>query len=340
MKSCRIKFSWIALFVILLGGCGPAKDSSEAMDKLPVLTDLFGKEYFIPSWTPQQKAKLDSNLRIARKNFEADPSEENFIWYGRRLGYRYHYNKAIEVLTEGLAKFPNSYKLLRHRGHRYISIREFDKAILDLTKAVELMEGLPIETEPDGQPNKSNIPLSTTQFNVWYHLALAHYLNGDFENAKKAYFSCLSVSGNNDLLVATIDWLYMTYQRQGKPLAADSLLLFVDDSMEVIENDSYLNRLKLYAGKIKAEELLNPDPQSEDYDLALATQGYGVGNWYLYHGDTLKAKSIFTNIVNGKHFSAFGFVAAESALAWLKGCDSVGRARDFCMTKKSKMSVH
>ena len=333
-----MKSAWPLLVAVVVIACGPAKDSSEAMDKLPVLTDLFGKEYYVPTWTREQKAKLDSNLNVARKNFEADPSEDNYIWYGRRLGYRYHYDKAIEVLTEGLEKFPDSYKLLRHRGHRYISIREFDKAIADLTKAAELMEGLPIETEPDGQPNKMNIPLSSTQFNVWYHLALAHYLKGDFDNAKKAYFSCLSVSGNNDLMVATIDWLYMTYQRQGKPQAADSLLLFIDDSMQVIENDSYLNRLKLYSGKIKPEELLNPDPKSEDYDLALATQGYGVGNWYLYHGDTLKAKSIFSNISKGKHFSAFGFIAAESELAWLKGCDSVGRARDFCLNKRSRMA--
>ena len=33
-----------------------------------------------------------------------------------------------------------------------------------------------LETEPDGIPNKLNMPLSSTQFNVWYDLALAHYL--------------------------------------------------------------------------------------------------------------------------------------------------------------------
>ena len=73
----------------------------------------------------------------------------------------------------------------RHRGHRYISQRKFDAAIADFNKAAELMQGAPIEMEPDGQPNKINKPLSTTQFNVWYHLGLAHYLKEEFDEAIK-----------------------------------------------------------------------------------------------------------------------------------------------------------
>lgn len=325
------------LVLLLLAGCGPAKDSPEALDKLPVLEDLNGKEFFVPEFTKDRKAKLDSNVLVAKENLKINPSEDNYIWYGRHLGYRYHYNKAIEVFTEGISKYPESPRLYRHRGHRYISLRQFDKAIEDLTKAATLMEGMPIEIEPDGQPNKLDIALSSTQFNVWYHLALAYYLKGDYENAKKAYFSCLSVSGNNDLVVATIDWLYMTYQRERKKEAADSLLLFIDDNTEVIENDSYLNRLKMYGGKLTPEDVLNPNPNTEDYDLALATQGYGVGNWYLYHGDTTKAKAIFNQIVKGKQYWAFGFIAAESELVWLNGCDPNSKSGQFCAEKLLRM---
>lgn len=325
------------LVLLLLAGCGPTKDSPEALDKLPVLEDLNGKEFFVPEFKKDQKVKLDSNVLVAKENLDINPSEDNYIWYGRRLGYRYHYNKAIEVLTEGIAKYPESPRLYRHRGHRYISFRQFDNAIADLTKAATLMEGMPIEIEPDGKPNKLDIALSSTQFNVWYHLALAYYLKGDFENAKKAYFNCLSVSGNSDLVVATIDWLYMTYQREGRKEAADSLLLFIDDNTEVVENESYLNRLKMYSGKLTPEQVLTPDPNAEDYDLALATQGYGVGNWYLYHGDTAKAKDIFNQIVKGKHYSSFGFIAAESELVWLNGCDPSSRSGNFCMEKLSNM---
>ncbi len=313
--------------------------SEKDIDKLPVVTDLLGVDHFMPQWTAAQKAKLDSNVLIAKKNFEDDPSEENFIWYGRREAYRYHINKSIEIFSEGISKFPESYRLYRHRGHRYISLRKFDNAIEDLTKASQLMEGQPIEIEPDGIPNKLNQPLSSTQFNVWYHLGLAYYLKGDFENAKKAYFSCLSVSGNDDLLVATLDWLYMTYQREGRKPAADSLLLLISDPMQIIENDSYLTRIKMYQNQISPDSVLSADPTSENYDLALATQGYGVGNWYIYHGDTARAKTIFNQIAKGKQYTAFGFIAAETELAWMENCIEGKPNWPFCSEKLLAMKA-
>ena len=85
-----------------------------------------------------------------------------------------------------------------------------------------------------------------------------------------------------------------------------------------IENDSYYKRLKMYQGKLQPEDLLQVDPSANDYDLSLATQGYGVGNWYLYNGDTAKAVEIFEKVTSGKSFSSFGFIAAEAELARMK----------------------
>ena len=183
------------------------------------------------------------------------------------------------------------------------------------------MKDVPLEIELDGQPNKINVPLSNTQFNVWYHLGLAYYLNWDFGNAVRAYAECMKVSDNDDLICATTDWMYMTYRRMGEKEKADALLEAITDEMEIIENDSYFERLMMYKGLRNPEEVLNIGPANSDPDLALATQGYGVGNWYLYNQDTVKAKSIYRQVVNGKHFSAFGFVAAEADLFWLKASD-------------------
>jgi hypothetical protein len=61
--------------------------------------------------------------------------------------------------------------------------------------------------------------------------------------------------------------------------------------------------------------LLEVGPGDEDPDLTIATQGYGVGNWYYYNGDTAKAREIFQKVVDGKHFSSFGFIASEAELA-------------------------
>ncbi len=221
---------------------------------------------------------------------------------------------AIEIFSEGIKKYPDSYKLYRHRGHRYITLRDFSRAVADLQQAAALMPAQPLEIEPDGQPNKLNIPLSTTQFNVWYHLGLAHYLRGDFENAAMAYKKCMEVSNNDDLICATADWLYMTCQKMKLEEDASKVLELIHDDMKIIENDSYYLRLQMYKGLLPADDLLKVSASNEDVDLALATQGYGVGNRYLTQGDTVRAEEIFKQVVGGKHFSAFGFIAAEVEL--------------------------
>ena len=129
-----------------------------------------------------------ANLDAARAVYEADPNDaDNIIWFGRRSAYAGDYRRAIEIFSEGAEKFPEDPRFYRHRGHRYISIREFEPAIADFERAVELMQGLAVTVEPDGLPNAQNIPLTTTQGNVWYHLGLAYYLQQDWPRALSAF---------------------------------------------------------------------------------------------------------------------------------------------------------
>ena len=301
--------------IILLAIACKENNPEQAAAEAAEVYSLLGLEYYAPT---DSNPKADSNLVVAQKNFDADASEENYIWLGRRLAYKVKYNQAIDVFTEGIAQYPNSYKLYRHRGHRYISQRKFDAAIADFTKAAELMPAAPLEIEPDGMPNKINKPLSTTQFNVWYHLGLAHYLKGEFDKAEQAYLKCMEVSDNDDLITATVDWLYMTYRRQGKTDEAKLLLEKITPNMIIVENDSYFKRLNLYKGSLPVDSVLNVSSTSADADLAIATQGYGVGNWHLYNGDTAQAIAVFERVIDGKHFSAFGFIAAEADLARIR----------------------
>jgi hypothetical protein len=74
----------------------------------------------------------------------------------------------------------------------------------------------------------------------------------------------------------------------------------------------------MYKGLLPADSVLSVNRSNADVDLALATQGYGVGNWYLYNGDTTKAFDIYQKVIAGKHFSAFGFIASEADLARLR----------------------
>ncbi len=280
----------------------------------PEATSLLGKPLVSAAVS---NAKLIANYEAAKKDYDAAPQDaEKLIWLGRRLGYLGRYQEAITVFTRGIELDAKNPKFFRHRGHRYLTTRQINKAIADFEKAAELTKGKPDEIEPDGQPNRLNKPLSTLQFNIWYHLGLAHYLKADWAKALQAYEECMKRSRNNDdSLVATSDWLYMTLKRMGRDAAAAKVLEPVSEKMTIIENTSYWNRLLMYKGLRTPESVL--DPAGAD-DLAMATQGYGVGNWYLYNGQAAKAKEIFERVVAGKQWAAFGYLAAEAELARLK----------------------
>ncbi|MFQ5822900.1 MAG: hypothetical protein ACE5JB_02470 [bacterium] len=119
---------------------------------------------------PERKKELEETLARAKTEYNQNPDDpERIIWLGRRTAYLWRYREAIEIYARGIENHPNYAKLYRHRGHRYITLREFDKAIADLEKAVILIQGVPDEIEPDGAPNKFNIPRSTSHSNIWYH---------------------------------------------------------------------------------------------------------------------------------------------------------------------------
>ncbi len=158
-------------------------------------------------------------------------------------------------------------------------MREFDKAIADLDAATVLIKGTPDVIEQDGAPNLKNIPRSTLQGNIWYHLALAHYLKADYDKSRIAWLEGLKVAKNDDTRVAKIDWLYMTYRRMGREADAKALLEPITEQMDIIENTAYHKRLLMYKGLVKPEDLLGGPVGGSTLaeGVQLATQGYGVG---------------------------------------------------------------
>lgn len=275
--------------------------------------NLMGEELTPQELTPESRIRLEKNLEEAKTNFEANPdSLELIIWYGRRLAYLGRYLEAIYAYTEGLEKFPTSYKLRRHRGHRYITTRQLDKAIDDFEMAAFYSVNAKNSIEPDGIPNKLNKPLSNDKFNIWYHYGLAHYLNGRYDKAISAYKKCMEFSDNNDLKVATTYWLYMTYKKIGNVELADQLLSDISGKMKIVENDAYLNLLLLFKGEKKVDDLtLKAFPEDGEIDPAL---GYGIGNWYQQQGNTEKANEVFLKILDSPSWKSFGYIAAEAEL--------------------------
>ena len=288
--------------------------SLSAQQGKPEATSLSGKPLYPIALA--NRAKLEADLAQAEKDLAARPNDaEAMIWVGRRLAYLWRYQDAIAMFSKGVAAFPNNPKMYRHRGHRYLTTRQFDRAIADFEKAVTLIKGMPDEIEPDGAPNPSGQPRSSLHFNIWYHLGLAYYLKADYQKALQAYVECMKVSTNDDSVTATSDWLWMTFMRLNRKADAAKVLARIAPNMDILENQAYHRRLLMYKGLEKPEALLDavsPDPTQ------IATQGYGVANYYLVTGNTAKARQVFETIVSGAGWNAFGFIAAEADLQRLK----------------------
>ena len=252
------------------------------------------------------------NLETARLDYEADPDNaDNIIWYGRRAAYTGDYRRAIEIFSEGVDKHPDDARMYRHRGHRYISIREFDRAIADLEHASTLIEGTANETEPDGAPNALNIPVSSLHGNIWYHLGLVYYLVQDWDNAYRAYKNGFDAGRNDDNRVSTSHWMYSILRRAGDTEGAERVLDNISADMNIIENMSYHNLCLLYKGEVSLEELIGND----DGSPAGAAVLYGAANWLYVNGEVDRADALLNRLLASPSWAAFGVIAAEADLA-------------------------
>lgn len=319
MQAVGRHFPVRASFLLAAALCGPAAcrtaSSVAATAALPDSAEavsLLGEPLRSPELPAATRTAYERRLAEARRAYDRTPANADSItWLGRRTAYLGRYREAIAIFTEGIAKHPGDARMYRHRGHRHITVRELDQAIADLARAAALTAGRPDEIEPDGIPNALNIPTSTLQSNIWYHLGLAHYLKGDFNSALGAYREAMRVSTNPDMLVATSHWLYMTLRRLGRDGEARAVLAPISHEIAIIENDAYHRLLLLYKGELPVDSLA---PSGTD-PLSDASIGYGVGNWHLYNGRRREAMDVFRRVLRGGNWPAFGYVAAEAEVA-------------------------
>jgi tetratricopeptide (TPR) repeat protein len=286
-----------------------------ATGQQPETLSLLGKPLVPPAISADRRRALEADLASARAAYDKNPADvEAAIWLGRRTAYLGRFGEAIEIYTRAIELHPDEPRLYRHRGHRYITLRKFDLAIRDLKRAADLIEGRPDQLEPDGQPNARNIPTSTLNTNIYYHLGLAHYLKGEFADATNAYRRCLEFSKNPDMLVATTNWLYMTLQRLGLKDDAQRALDPIAPGMDVIENEAYYGLLMAYKGHASLESL-----KSASKGIDAVTIGYALGNISIAAGRIEEGVKRLKSMME-KHadqWPAFGYIAAEADVARL-----------------------
>jgi tetratricopeptide (TPR) repeat protein len=307
----RLATAFALVSAVLLASCIGRRGPPTAVGN-PEAVSLLGAPLYAVERTLERRQQLEAELAQAYAAYERDPDNADaIIWLGRRVAYLGRYRDAIGIFSEGIRKHPDDPRMYRHRGHRWITVREFDRAVEDLEQAARLLQGRPDEVEPDGSPNERNIPRSTLHSNVWYHLGLAHYLRGEFSQALYGFRNALTVAQNDDSRVAATDWTYMTLRRMGREEEAAAVLEPIREGMDIIENQSYHRRLLMYKGLLSPESLLAQPGQSA---TEAATLQYGVGNWHLYNGRVDQAEEIFWRVTSAEDWAPFGYIAAEADL--------------------------
>ena len=202
------------------------------------------------------------------------------------------YREAIATFSQGIEIAPDNAVLYRWRGHRYLSVREFDRARADLERGLQL---------------------DPSCYGCLYHLGVVKFVAGEFAGAADAFARGLPLAPNAGERAGSIDWSWMSLMRAGQAAEAQAVLDRNADSLPV--ENAYTRRLRLYRGQIGPEQVLTP---TEADDVNIATLSFGLGNWYLVRGDTARAREWFGRAVASGGWPAFGFIAAEAELTRMR----------------------
>ena len=302
------------LFVVLsaLMVLVPVTGATRSETQPPSITSLLGRPLTPPVIAPEAKSRMEAELPTALATWEKDrDNADALIWVGRRTAYLGQYREALKIFTDGIVRHPTDARMYRHRGHRYLTVREIDRAIADFEKAASLVAGQPDQVEPDGQPNARNVPTSTLHSNIYYHLALGYYLKGDFGRAADTWMKARDVVRNADNLVAASHWIYLSLRRAGRTAEAAAALAPITSELEVIENGSYHQLLLMYKGERTPEDVLKAAGEGSGGSAVR----YGVSAWYLINNQRREASALWASILEGTDWASFGYLAAEAEVA-------------------------
>jgi tetratricopeptide (TPR) repeat protein len=243
---------------------------------------------------PEYRSLPDTDaLKVARAALDADPKNiERIIDLGIAQSGARQFREAIATFSRGLEIEPDNALLLRWRGHRYLSVRDFDRAFADLTRGAAI---------------------DSTIYGIWYHLGVIQYLREDFAEAAASFAKALPIAPDAGELAGSTDWLWMSLNRAGRGAEAKAMLDRRPDSKPVA--NAYTRRLQLYRGEIGPEAVVTP---ADIDDVQVATLAYGLGNWYLLRGDTAQARRWFERAIQSGGWPAFGFIASEVELRRLR----------------------
>jgi len=272
---------------------------------------LAGKPLYAPAADARALAHSDSAIRVVRAKGKL--SEDDFVEIGRQLVQTARYKEAVEAYTEGLSAFPKSFKLLRHRGHRFLTVRKLDRCAADLLKARALMKGQADVWETDAAGKQTD----TYQHQIEYHLGVYYFLMQQYVESVSAFEKSLAQAHDSKEIVGTTDWLYNAYQRNGQQVEAEKLLTTIPPDFSTDREQAYFRRILLYKGLIEPKDLVDESMFPARMTIQDVTKLYGLANWYRFrHGNQAKARELYVKILQATaSWPAFAYLAAERELS-------------------------
>ncbi len=302
-------FTFVVILITLCS-CSNQKEHVEnsTPSNDPEAISFSGKPLFAKEAEPAALAKSDSTIKTILS--KGDLTEDDFVEIGKHYVATNRYKLAVSNYSEGLEKFPNSYKLLRNRGHRYITLRKLNEAIRDLEKAEELIPAVGEEMEYglDGKPT------ATLRHQIHYHIGVFQFLKKDYIKAAIAFEKALAAADNSKNAVGASDWLYNCYMRIGRKDKADELLKPITPDYVEDKDQAYFRRVLFYKGLIRADELIDVTMPSEKMSIQDVTKLYGLANWYKYQGNSEKSTELYKLVLQSDGWPGFAYAAAEKEM--------------------------
>ncbi len=269
-------------------------------------TTLIGTPLRAPEFGLETRRRLDEDIAIARAALRIAPDrEESFFWLGRRLGYAGRYCDAIDVFTQGLERFPDSYRLLRYRGRHLTRSRQFALGLADYRRAMQLMSGQPDSFEPDGLPNPLGLTLGTYQSNIIYYHAQTSFAVGDYERMVEGLaraYTLVPDFARDDMLPPTAYWTYLAYRKLGETDRARRAVAEIPADLALTENHEYHRAVKVFQGVLKPSDLTDNEGSLVKFALAMELR---------FAGDEAAATALLRELVED---NAQGFWPAEVEL--------------------------
>lgn len=287
MTSLRLHIVALAFAAAGTAAAPVGAVQSPAADLLKQADELFAKAGSDAAANERVLALYDQAIAADRTLVKAH------VGKCRTLARLQRHAEAVPVCSDAVRLAPDDWEPLRFRGHYYISTRRFDEAIADLEKAASL--------QGTGKDD----------YNIYYHLGLAHYLSGHWDEAARAYERCAAAARDDDGRVACTTWRVPSLIRAGRAAEAEKELARLAPSLQVKENQAYLDRLLLFKG-VKSEAQVAEAMQKDA--LQASTVGYGIGLWHLLQGRTDRAREYFQKASATEARAAFGYIASETEL--------------------------